>query len=463
MAKPPKIIILGAGITGLSTAYHLQQVIDNQPQLPVDYEIFEKEPMAGGLCRSVYQDGFTFDYTGHLLHLRVDYTKKLTRELLKKNYQIHKRNSWIYSKGLFTRYPFQANTYGLPINVVKECVLGFIKAKCQNSNKISFDLMKHQSFYDWIISTFGDGIAKHFMLPYNEKLWTVHPKNLSCSWLSSFIPQPTVQEVVNGALAEQRRLFGYNVNFLYPQKGGIQVLSDAFLSYTKNLNLNSKVTKVDIFNKEIEINNNFRYKFDKLISTLPLKQLIGLINEIPSIVKNAERLLRCNSVLNVNLGIARSNISDKHWIYFPEKNFVFYRVGFPMNFSPSLVPKGMSSIYTEIAYNSDGKYQILGGRYQMPEDKKEIIRRIKRDLIKAGILRRNDYILTENVLDIKNAYVIYDKNREKSLKKICPFLLENNIYSIGRYGGWRYSTMEDAIIEGKKTAERLIGKSNQNW
>ena len=121
MVKPSKIIILGAGITGLSTAYHLQQMIDNQPQLPVDYKIFEKESAVGGLCRSIYQDGFTFDYTGHLLHLREDYAKKLIKKLLKKNYQTHKRNSWIYSKGVFTRYPFQANTYGLPIDVIRQC------------------------------------------------------------------------------------------------------------------------------------------------------------------------------------------------------------------------------------------------------------------------------------------------------------------------------------------------------
>ncbi len=453
MKKSSKIIILGAGLTGLSTAYHLHQILNFPIQL--EYEIFEAEPIAGGLGSSVIQDGFTFDYTGHILHLRKDYVKKLIRKLLGRNYKSHKRNSWIYSKTIYTRYPFQANTYGLPLDVVKDCVLGFVKAKCLSKSYCNSSVIKHQSFYDRIIATFGQGIARHFMIPYNEKVWTVHPNSLTCDWMHSFVPQPSLEEVIDGAFTDQKRSFGYNVSFLYPKRGGIQTLPNAFLPYVKNLKVNSEITKVDVINKIVEINNIYWHKFDHLVSTLPLKKLIKLVDKVPRAIKNAAEQLKCNSVLNINFGISRAGISDKHWIYFPEKEFIFYRVGFPMNFSPSVVPKGTSSIYTEIAYRRDRRYVISGTKYRLPRDKAKIIQRVKKDLIKAGILRSNDKILTVNVLDIENAYVIYDKNRRKSLEIINKFLLKNNIYSIGRYGGWKYLTMEDAILEGKQVAERF--------
>ena len=446
-------------MAGLSTAYHLQHRLVAGMKSPPEYRLFERESAVGGLCRSVSQDGFTFDYTGHILHFRQDYTKKLIRRLLNKNYQVHQRKSWIYSHNVYTLYPFQANTYGLPPTVVKECVLGFLKAKCRGDRKKLTDIStpRRKSFYDWIIATFGEGIARHFMVPYNEKLWTVHPRFLTCDWMQSFVPQPSVQEVITGAFSDQKKSFGYNAMFLYPKRGGIQVLADAFLADINKPALDSKVTKIDAGNRAVQINNNCWYGFETLVSTLPLKELVSLIDKVPPAVKEAAGRLRCSSVLNVNLGIDRASISDKHWIYFPEKKFIFYRAGFLNNFSSFLVPPGTSSIYTEVAYNPTATGKMPHVVYKMPQDKNKIIVRVKNDLVKAGILKNKDKILTTNVLDIKYAYVIYDKNREKSLEIINRFLQQNNIHSIGRYGGWQYLTMEEAILAGKQTAETLIG------
>jgi protoporphyrinogen oxidase len=457
MANTSKIIVLGAGLAGLSTAYHLEQLLDPKEKSGISYEIFEQESEVGGLCRSVKQDGFTFDYTGHILHLREDYTRKLIRHLLDKNYLEHKRKSWIYSKDVYTLYPFQANTYGLPPAVIKECVLGFIKAQCRKHTS-ALSNPSHRSFYQWIIATFGEGIARHFMVPYNEKIWTVHPRDLTCDWMHSFVPQPKIQEVITGALTDQRKSFGYNAVFLYPKAGGIQVLGEAFSHYIKNLRRNFMVTGIDLDNKTVQINDAHWHHFDKLVTSLPLKQLVRLMDKVPPAVRRAADELRCNSVLNVNLGVGRAGISDKHWIYFPEKKFIFYRAGFLSNFSGALGPEGTSSIYSEVAYDQEAGRQMPQAVYHMPRDKEKIVARVKKDLFKAGILKNNDKILTVNVLDIKYAYVIYDKKRNKNLGIINSFLHKKGIYSIGRYGGWKYMTMEEAILEGKKTAERLLKK-----
>ena len=445
-----KVLIIGAGLTGLSTAFHLEEMGG------IGYSVFEKEKKVGGLCRSEYPEcprfggKFTFDILGHLLHLKEKYTKRLVKKLLKENLSTDiPRDSWIYSKGVPTRYPFQANTHGLPPEVVEECVFGFIDAKSRPF-RCERDLSK-VSFNNWILRNFGKGIAKHFMIPYNEKVWTVHPRQLTCGWLKlnpKYVPSPTVQEVVIGALEDQEKAFGYNVHFDYPKKGGIQKLPDAFASRIKNLELNTSLSRVNVRRRLAYFNGaKFKEKFRFLISTVPVPELIlEIIEDVPEEIRNAALKLRHTSVLNVNMGIKRDSIDHGHWVYFPEREYVFYRVGFPKKFSDGMCPPGTSSVYVEIACKSGPITQ---------ERKKELITRAKKDLIKAGILEREDEILVRKSIEIPYAYVIYDRNRGKNLEIIREYLKEKNIYSVGRYGGWKYSTMEEAILEGKEVAEKI--------
>lgn len=427
-----KVVIIGAGLAGLSTAYYLE----NNYKVS-NYKIFEKDFRVGGLCKSESVNGFTFDYTGHLLHLHNDYTKKLIITLLGKNIKKIKRNSWIYSKGVYTPYPFQANLYGLPHSVIKECITGFIKAMYENDEK------HPETFEEWIYKYLGDGIAKHFMIPYNRKLWTVHPRELSCEWLGKYVPHPFLEEVLDGALQPQKKDFGYNVYFYYPIRGGIGSLPMAFAQHIRNIQLSKKVVGMDTHNKIAKIGGE-REVYDVLVSTIPLPELIKIINDIPNSVENACRKLRYASVYNVNLGVKRQQISDKHWIYFPEEEFIFYRIGFMSNFSPYMSPKGMSSIYAEISHSKN-----------RPINKKNILERVIEDLTKCDILKPTDEIVTKCILDIKYGYVLYDKSYRKSIDVIHNYLKDNNIYSNGRYGGWEYSTMEDAILAGKKLADRI--------
>ncbi len=438
-----QVAIIGAGLAGLSTAYHLGKRHNN------NYIVFEKEGTVGGLCRTVNSKGFLFDYTGHLLHLKKDYTKKLVGRLLKGKLRKIYRNSWIFSKGVYTRYPFQENTYGLPPETVRECVTGFIKSF--RSRKKS---AKNQSFYDWILEHFGVGIAKHFMVPYNTKMWARHPEELTTLWLGGYIPKPTIREVADGALFDRKSGLGYNAFFYYPEKGGIQVLPDALASACGNLKLNTVVTGIDTKKRKVFFSGkgagaSGEACYDALVSSVPLREFIlKIVRNVPEKVRKAARGLRYNSVLNINFGIGRKRISDRHWIYFPEDEFIFYRAGFHMNFSGRLVPSGTSSIYTETAYKPGDRPKILNNR-------KNIIKKVKKDLIRAGVLNNRDKALVTRVFDIEYAYVIHDKNYETNIKIIRDFLEKNNIHAIGRYGNWEYSAMEEAILAGRDTAKRI--------
>ena len=427
-------VILGGGIAGLSTAYHLRHD---------DFLLLEKESDVGGICRTIKTDnGFYYDFTGHLLHLKTDYVKNLLIKLLKNNLRLIARNSCIYSNNTLTKYPFQANLYGLPVKIIEECITELIERKLSDFKNISAD--SHLSFYDWCLKTFGKGISKYFMIPYNEKLWQTNLNNLTTEWMGNYIPKPALSEVVYGAVTDNKKNIGYNATFYYPNKGGIQSLIDALKENIahKNIKTNVKIISIDTLKKIIKTNIG-EIIYENIVTTIPLPVFIKLIKNPAINVSNGSKKLKWTSVLNINIGIDRENISDKHWIYFPEKKFSFYRVGFYNNFSKSLCPNKTSSMYIEVSYKGKNI------------NKEKIYKKTLSDLKAAKIIKSSDKVISKLILDIPYGYVIYDKERTPLLNTIQNYFRKLNIFNIGRYSKWNYSTMEDAILEGRDIVKCL--------
>lgn len=427
------VLVIGGGLAGLSAAYHAK---------PTKSLVIEREGEVGGTARSFKVNGFTFDFTGHLLHLHTPYTKKLITALLNGNFYSCVRSAWIYSHHTYTPYPYQANTHGLPIAVIRDCVLGFLEAQATPTKKIN-DFSK-KDFRSWCLETFGTGISKHFMIPYNEKLYQVKSNQMSTDWCGPFVPTPKLEDVVKGALAPQDKRFGYNTTFLYPKKGGIQELARALGKRVPDIKLNTGLQMIDWKKKIATLSTGEQVKYQKLINSVPLPELLNRMKALPASVKAAQKKLKAVSILCLNLGVKRAKISDKSWIYFPEKKYPFYRVGFPMNFTPHVVPRGCSSMYVEVPLD-----------IRKPFNKKKIFQSVRRGLIDAGILKSSDRIPVAQFLPIRYAYVIYNAERPPALKTIFSFLKKQGIQSIGRYGAWKYSFMEEAILDGKKAAEAL--------
>lgn len=425
----PRILIIGGGLAGVSAGHHL-----------AEYEplLFEKEQEIGGLCRSFTQDGFTFDCTGHLIHLKNAYTKELVAQLLPDVFDSHERLASIYSRETITPYPFQANTYGLPPEVVRDCVVGFVES-------LHADHRNADNFHDWVLQTFGAGIAKHFMLPYNEKFWKQDLHGITSDWVSWSIPKPTLEEVVNGALGLTNKGMGYNPRFLYPRDGGINALPRALARSIRNLHMGEAVERIDPAAKTVRFAGGREEPYDYLVSTLPVPILYSMLAGAPDALVSQAQGLRAISVLNINVGVDRPDISDQHWIYFPEDEFVFSRIGFPANFSRSVAPADTSSIYIEITHHPGER-----------PDVEALTERSLADLRRAGILRDGDRILTRHVLDIRFAYVVFDGHRQKFLPDLFAYLESRDIFSAGRYGRWDYYSMEDSILSGKTAAERIL-------
>ena len=262
-----KTVIIGAGPTGMSAARHIN--------LP--YLLLEKESRPGGLMRSVSINGFTFDMAGHIFFTKDEYVRSLVLGLMKDNFHFLNRESWIYSNGVHTMYPFQANTFGLPVSVVKECLLGLIEAKMMGNN----NSLNPENFEEWINAKFGYGIAKHFMIPYNSKLWKIPLDQMSCEWFSSRVPDPKIEDVLEGALRMNPKNMGPNAQFGYPLRGGCQAIADQLADGLGNMRLNSRITKINTDRRIIEINNSENISYDQIISTMPLPKLIETIENIP--------------------------------------------------------------------------------------------------------------------------------------------------------------------------------------
>jgi len=426
---PP--IILGGGLAGLSACYHGDGIV------------YEQNDNIGGHASSHSSDGFIFDEGIHVLHTSNKYILELM-ETIDARLEIKERNAWVHSNGVLTRYPFQANTYGLPIAVVKDCLLGFIE------NDFT-DVKKVKNYQDWVYYMFGKGIAEHFMIPYSQKFWGVDSGQLTTDWVNVRHPKPSMEEVINGALHDQKKGFGINASFRYPREGGFGFIGKALAKDCQDrINLDMKATHIDEKRKQITFNNSRVLPYDKILSTIPLPDLIELIPYAPAEVIDATKKLKTNSIYVVNIGVKKENITDKSWVYFLEKDYCFFRISFPFNFTHdpySVIPKGHSSISVEIAYGNDNP---------LPEPKEKITERVIQDLIKADILEANDEIVFVDTVDIKYGYVVFDKDRKPAIKTIHNYLKPFDIIPCGRYGLWAYLWSDEAILSGKKAAEKLL-------
>jgi UDP-galactopyranose mutase len=526
-ADTPPILVVGAGPTGLSAAYHLG----------ADSLLVDQNDKVGGWCRSIEQDGFVFDYAGHIMFSNDPYVHEMYKILLGDNVHWQDREAWVYSKNTYTRYPFQAALYGLPADVIKECILGAIEARygvlnrdgatdaqsnasstaipdttrprtsqrmavsppvCASNSTLEGDVKdccgdgvlestaelvsvgsqassasrdsslgngngrhngKHlsereppSSFEEFIFKVWGRGIAKHFAVPYNRKLWTVPLAEMETSWLGGRVPMPDLGEMIEGALKPVGRAMGPNARFGYPLRGGFQSLMEGFLPRLQGqLLLGKRVVAVSNARREVTFDDGQVVRYEQLISTMPLPVLIELMGEeVPQEVQQAAAGLRHVSVRCVNLGIGRENLTEKHWIYYPEET-VFHRIFVQGNASPHCNPPGGFGLTCEISYSP---------HKPLPCDGDALVQRCIDDCRAVGIIREDDPVWTAVQVDMPFAYIVYDHARPKNVATIRQWLQSQGITLAGRYSEWEYYNSDHAFVAGRRAAEEVLAARN---
>mgnify|MGYP001291587172 FL=1 len=416
--------VLGAGISGLSAQRSLQKK-------GVDIESFESNPLPGGLTKSLYTGDFTFDHTGHLLHLaKHDSPEHLLTDTNNRHWLNIQRKAGIFINNKIIPAPFQYNIGSLDDGLRDFCIDSFESRK---------NIDDPQNLDEYFESNFGHGINSLFLTPYNEKLYDEPISSFSLETISRFFPKPDINLIRDGFNSKPMDDSGYNSRFWYPEKKGIQVLVDS-LSKDLDINLNCKVEKIDLDSKSILIQGK-EYKYNNLVSSIPLKTFIGLTDD-----KDLELLASNLSISSTKVfNIGYSNIPDStyegyHWIYFPEKKYKFHRIGFYSNFSKLAAPKGCTSLYVEVGYSETVS----------PNLKTEIINQLEG----IGVIKNNQ-IECINEFNMKDSYVKFLHGSKESALELIRKLEYKNIYKIGRYGRWDYNSMEDSILDGQDVHRRM--------
>jgi len=490
---PVECLILGAGPTGLSAAYHYGK----------GSVLVEREHTVGGWCRSIEDHGFHFDHAGHIMFSNDKDVLQLYEVLLGDNVHWQDREAWVYSKGVHTRYPFQGALYGLPPAVLKECLVGAIEARfgpidasapaagvataesCAKATAArpttstptttkdccadggvpevahaanDGDPKDHagpakvtaltrrapSNFEEFIYQVWGAGVAKHFAVPYNTKLWTVPPREMETSWLGGRVPLPNLEEMIEGALQPVARPVGPNARFGYPLRGGFQALMDGFLPHLQgSLLLGKAVTAISVLRRQATLSDGRRLRWQQLVSTLPLPDFVRLLgDEAPERIRKAAAGLRHVSVRCVNLGIGREHLTDKHWIYYPEDT-IFHRIFVQGNASPHNNPPGGFGLTCEITYSPTKP---------LPVDGDALIQRCIDDCVRVGMITREDPVLTASIVDMPYAYVLYDHARAANVEAIRSWLLGHGVVLAGRYSEWEYYNSDHAFLAGRRAA-----------
>jgi protoporphyrinogen oxidase len=426
----PKVVILGGGLTGISAALHLRR----------PWVLFEREAELGGLVVTRERDGYFFDRTGHWLHLRDDGMKRLVAETLPDQMMEVARRARIFSHGATTLYPFQANLFGLPPEVVKECLLGVIEAKYQPT------AAEPKNFEEYCLRHFGQGISKHFMIPYNERLWGVSPREITAAWCSRFVPLPNLEQVVAGAVGANAGALGYNATFSYPRRGGIQTFARALAGRLDPARVHTRAAldHLDLERREVVVGGE-RMPYDAVVSTLPLPELLQRMQGLPKAIARRAGQLRCTTLRYLDLATRTRPLADWHWVYVPEPRFPFYRVGIYSNAAPAMAPPGGGSFYVELA-----------DRGPVTE---ATVRAAAAGLVELGAIASPADVLFADAREIDYAYVVFDDNYYAATSEIHAFLEVHGIFSRGRYGSWTYNAMEDALIAGREVARALDARS----
>ncbi|MCD4653596.1 FAD-dependent oxidoreductase, partial [bacterium] len=399
MAESKPVIIVGAGPAGLGFARELDG----------DLIILEAENSPGGLMRSKTIEGYVFDWAGHIFFTKFQRIKDLIESLQKDDFHWQDRESWVFSKETYTRYPFQGNTFGLPLPVVKDCLLGLIETTHRNWSQ------EPENFEEWIIQTYGQGIADHFMFPYNRKLWARDLKTMDHLWLAGRVPRPGLADFIDGALGPGRKDMGPNARFGYPLTGGMQTVSDRLAApILDSLRLNSHVTSIDSLNHQITTKSGETMSYDKLILTCPLPHIINMTANVPDNIKELSDTLKYLSVLCVNVGIHRPALTEKHWIYFPESEFLFHRIFVQGNAAPQVCPDGCFSYTAEITYNERKKIDFKTAGQQTVDG-----------LVRASLMKSDDTVDVVDLIDIPVAYIVPTHDRKKKVDEIREWFLQH--------------------------------------
>lgn len=444
MTSEPRIVIVGAGPTGLGAGYRLAQLGYR------NFQLYEAQPHLGGLAASFTDPaGFTWDIGGHVMFSHYQYYDDVFAALMGDEYQLNMRESWVRAMGTWVPYPFQNNIRYLPPEARFECLRGLIRAQHERDHRAAGD------FEAFIEAVFGDGICKHFMKPYNFKVWAHPPRMLNKHWIGERVAVIDVDRALrNVVLGKDDFGWGPNNRFKFPLRGGTGEFYRRFAGPLRgHVTLGRRAEHVDLARKQIRFADGGSEHWDVLVSTMPLDRLcrdvIGA--GLPERLRQTAGRLRHSGGWMVGVGLRQPCPSTRSWMYFPDADAPFYRVTYLSNYSPHMTPDPRTH-YSLLCETSYSEFKPVDGR--------TIVDDTVLGLVASGVLRDAD---RDDIVDVWCHEVAYSYptptvERDAILAEVIPFLEAHGLYSRGRFGMWKYevSNTDHSLMQGVELVDRLL-------
>lgn len=441
-----RIVIIGAGPTGLGAAWRLNELGH------ANWLLLEQGTEAGGLSASVVDDkGFTWDLGGHVQFSHYDYFDRLMDDLLGPDgWLSHERESWVWMRDRFIPYPFQMNIRRLPREDMVDCVTGLVRLYKQAAPDA-----RPANFGEWIDATFGEGLARVFMRPYNFKVWAWPPEEMAYSWIGERVAVVDLERVLRNIFEERDDIsWGPNNTFRFPRFGGTGAVWRACAQRlpAERLRFGARVVAVDAAAREVRLADGGVVKYDRLLSTMPVDRLVELSGRAD--LRPAAARLRYSSthIFGVGLrGAPRDELAKKCWMYFPEDNCPFYRVTVFSNYSPNNVPD-ISNYWSLMAEVSESPVKPV------PATPEERLEEVVRGMLDTRLIASRDDIVSTWQVRLEHGYPTPALGRDEAVAELLPAFDARGISSRGRFGAWRYevSNQDHSLMQGVEWVDSVL-------
>jgi protoporphyrinogen oxidase len=419
--------ILGGGITGIT----LQRYLDHPS------EVLEAAGHPGGLCSTIFKDGFGYDIGGHILFSKSEEINNLVETLLGDNCGFARRANQIYFKNRIVKYPFENGLGVLDKHDIYECLMGYLKRD---------EYPAPTNFREWCYRRFGKGIAELYLLPYNEKIWNLSTDQMSLDWVDR-IPSPPTEDIVRSALGFETEGYLHQLYFKYPKKGGVQALVEAIRKPGGKVACDFKVKSIRRERNGWAVAGpRGTRSYDRIAVTFPIHEAIRCFQDVPEEVTNAIASLRYNTINIVFIAVNDESLLQHSALYIPDPNVITHRLCFMGFFSKELVKPGTSSLIAEITTNPGD------GVHEMSDE--AMTGRVIDDLHREGLIDRENVIVT----DVKRStygYPVYDLNYYKNRKIFHDYFASIDVSLCGRFAQFEYINSDECMLRAIALADTL--------
>jgi len=426
--RPPRVVILGAGPAGICAA----------SALGPDGVVLEQRGEIGGLTCSFEFHGVTFDLGGHSFHSPHAAIRDLVFDSVEMYEQ--KREARCFAAGALIPYPFQKHFRELrDPKLIEECERGLLGAAAGGADPENLEA--------YLYDRFGSGIAEHFLLPYNRKLWGPDLRQISTDWVGERIAKPSGTRECFETRGGRRKPLQDDTTVAYPARGGFGEITLALAKKIGNLRLGTQAKQIDWRHRKLVTAAGDVVPWQRLISTLPLNRLLDVTKNVPAELRLEAARLRHIAMKLVWVVIDAPVETAIQRVYNVDAGMVAHKVGIANNSSAFLRGLPRTGIFGEVAYDSATEVKTDG-----------LADRFVRNLLEIRLIKDARKVLATAVTDLSYAYPAPTIERSTIVAKIKAWLEDRGIYSIGRFGEWAYINSDEAMFRGLAIGRRLAAE-----